>query len=225
MVRQNNNTNKTITYKLSQKQHTPCGIIMGYYGKIWSVDELIDYADFCKKNGYKYFIYGPKMDNNLRSEWSTPWSESEFNGLKAVRKAFKEAEVDFGMALSPSNITHLNEDLKQVLETRINGQINELNLDILSIGFDDFNVKTFKTVKSTIAKTQVETAHYIKGISNAKSFYVVPTYYSNNPLTVHDLGPIPYNYWETFGTLHSDIKIFWTGSAIIPNGFSPTAIK
>lgn len=199
---------------------TPCGIIMGYYGKIWSKEELIDYATFCQNNGYDYFIYGPKMDNYLRSNWQTPWPTATFNDLLEVRQAFKTAGVAFGIAFSPLDIHDLTDTTKEALKTRIDGQINALKLDILSIGFDDYDHDKFKPYRETIAQTQVNTAEYIKSCSNASSFYVVPTYYSKDPLTVMADGAVPSNYWPTFGTLSSDFQIFWCGSAIIPNGFS-----
>ena len=204
---------------------TPCGIIMGYYGTIWSKDDLIAYATFCKNNGYKYFIYGPKMDNYLRSNWQTPWPTDTFNDLLEVRKAFKDAGVDFGVAFSPLDIHTLTDELKEELKTRIEGQINALNLDILSIGFDDYNHGKFEPYRETIAQAQVDTAQHIKKYSNVTSFYVVPTYYSKDPLTVMANGPVPDNYWTTFGTLSTDFQIFWCGSAIIPNGFSVNEIE
>ncbi|MCH2231541.1 MAG: beta-N-acetylglucosaminidase domain-containing protein [Crocinitomicaceae bacterium] len=207
------------------KTTTSCGIIMGYYGKIWSKEELIDYATFCKSNGYSYFIYGPKMDNYLRSNWRTPWPEDKFQDLKEVRKAFKSAGVAFGVAFSPFDIHDFTSEVKSDLKTRLEGQIAALDLDILSIGFDDYDPNKFKPYKDTIAQTQVDIANYIKEKIVLDTYYVVPTYYSKDPLTVMADGPVPLDYWTTFGTLDSSFNIFWCGSAIIPNGFSVNEIN
>ena len=202
-----------------------CGIIMGYYGPIWSNEVLIDYATFCAENGLDSFIYGPKMDNYLRQNWKTEWPADRFAELQEIRAAFKAAGVKFGVAFSPYDVVKFDSTLQADLQARITGQINDLELDILSIGFDDYSASAFKAAKDSVAPNQLETAQYIQSISNAKEFYVVPTYYSNSPTTVQFNGPRPEGYWETFAMLDQSIGIFWTGSDIIPNGFSPNAIQ
>lgn len=77
------------------------GIIMGYYGPVWSNEVLIEYADFCKKYGYKYFIYAPKMDKLLRDNWNIFFTESRVQELKNIRDTFEEKGVAFGIGLSP----------------------------------------------------------------------------------------------------------------------------
>ena len=202
-----------------------CGVIMGYYGPIWSQEELIDFASFCSTANLETFIYGPKMDNYLRADWQKDWPSEEFASLKKIRASFKKAGVKFGVAFSPINIEDLGSATKSALKTRIVGQINELELDILSIGFDDISGDIVSKLGTGLAPLQVEVAQYIKDQSNASSFYAVPSYYSSSPLLVSALGPRPKGYWEDFGKLDQSIGIFWTGSDVISKGYGIDPIK
>lgn len=99
----NNDTSKTNTNTFSY------GIIMGYYGPIWSNEVLIDYADFCNKCGYKYFIYAPKLDKLLREDWATPFTDQRIKELTQIRNAFEEKGIKFGIGLSPWEVNSLKE--------------------------------------------------------------------------------------------------------------------
>ncbi|MCK5817833.1 MAG: beta-N-acetylglucosaminidase domain-containing protein [Psychromonas sp.] len=215
---------------MSTCDNTLCGIIMGYYGPIWSEDALIDYASFCKNNNLTTFIYGPKMDNYLRKDWQQNWPATEFQSLLKIRAAFKAADVKFGMAFSPYNVDKYDNTIQKALEHRIGGdQFKQLNLDVLVIGFDDISADVVARTGSKLAGIQIDVTQYIQtiqlGINSKTQFYVVPSYYSLSPVIAHLLGPIPKNYLEDYGTIDSKIGILWTGSEVIPNGFSIEEIE
>ena len=201
------------------------GVIMGYYGPIWSDTDIKAYADFCADTGISTFIYGPKQDAHLRDSWQTPWSDSRFEQLQKIREAFKSKNIAFGMAFSPENISSFGNTTQADLKARITGQLNTLELDILSVGFDDISPTIVKSLGTKLAPLQVEIAHYIKEFSNASQFYAVPSYYSYSPIIISALGPMPKNYLQDFGKLNQEFGIFWTGSDVISQGYSPTDLK
>jgi len=207
-----------------------CGIIMGYYGTNWSEDTLIEYASFCKNNNLNTFIYGPKKDSYLRKNWQEDWPTEEFQSLLKVRAAFKSANVDFGMAFSPYNVDKYDSSIQKALKQRIAGeQFKQLHLDVLTVGFDDISGDVVARTGTKLAGIQKNITEYIQtlqlSINPETQLYVVPSFYSLSPVLTQLLGPIPKNYLEDFGTIDSRIGIFWTGSEIIPSGFSIEEIK
>lgn len=194
------------------------GIIMGYYGPVWSNEVLIEYADFCKKYGYKYFIYAPKMDKLLRDNWNIFFTESRVQELKNIRDTFEEKGVAFGIGLSPLGLNNLKdiEKVEKVLQQKIT-QINNINPTILGIFFDDINKDS---IVPDLGVGQVQVAEYIAQRSNAQNFASVPSYYSSDQILQRVLGPTPESYFADFSQLDQKFSIFWTGEHIMSDGYS-----
>lgn len=192
------------------------GIVMGYYGPVWNLEALSDYAAFCEKFGYAYFIYAPKEDDTLRKNWAVPFTEQELIFLHKVRDIFETKGIAFGVGLSPYGMNALDPDHKKKLESKIQ-QINTVNPSILGVFFDDIDKSA---VTPDLGRGQVTVAEFTAGISTAKSFVSVPTYYSHDQILQRVLGPTPKNYFTDFASLDQKFQIFWTGEHIISAGFT-----
>ncbi|WP_341755735.1 beta-N-acetylglucosaminidase domain-containing protein [Candidatus Tisiphia endosymbiont of Ptychoptera albimana] len=192
------------------------GIIMGYYGPIWSNEALNDYADFCVQYGHKYFIYAPKKDLLLRDNWATPFTDQQIQQLKHLRDNFENRGVKFGIGLSPFGLNSLDDAGKAKLKIKID-QINSINPTILGVFFDDIDKSS---IYPGLAVGQVKIAEYIATISTAKSFISVPTYYSNDQILQRALGPTPPTYLSDFSKIDQKFSIFWTGEHIISSGYA-----
>ena len=205
-----------------------CGIIMGYYGDIWSFKVIQQYAKFCAEEGFYSFLYGPKKDVYLRDQWMENWPDDTFSDLSTTRNIYKNAEVSFGVALSPVNVVSFEDDkIKENIKKRLE-QINLLNVDTLVISFDDIDISVVGSCGRELAKVHIEVAEYIRKISNAKSFCFVPSYYSNSSLLLHALGNNADNredYLAEISNLNQCFKIFWSGSDVISRGIAVSEIE
>lgn len=192
------------------------GIVMGYYGRVWSFDELNAYVNFCKKYDYTYFIYAPKEDDSLRKNWSVPFTATQINNLKKIRNIFENQGIAFGLGFSPYGTNKLDDKSKKELKIKVE-QINTINPSILGVFFDDIEKSS---IVPDLGKGQVAVAEYAASSSNASAFITVPTYYSNDQILQRVLGPNPPTYFDEFGSIDQKFNIFWTGEHIISAGFT-----
>ena len=201
----------------TNKNHTtPLGIIEGFFGRSWSWEDRKRYAQFLALNEYSFYIYAPKSDKNLRTNWQQDWPADVKKQLRDLRQTYRAANVQFGIGLSPHEIyLDNNNDQRELLNQRIK-QINQLEPDILCILFDDMRGDIHG-----LAQIQIDIAHQAATISNAKKIIFCPTYYSFDPVLERVFGAMPENYWQTFAQqLDKSIDIFWTGEKVCSAHYS-----
>jgi hypothetical protein len=188
----------------------PVGIIEGFFGRSWSWEARKHYAQFLALNAYNFYIYAPKDDKNLRTQWQTDWPLETKKSLADLRQIYRAANVQFGVGLSPHEIYLDNShNQRQQLDERIK-QINQLEPDILCILFDDMRGDI-----PGLAQIQIDIAHQAAAISNAKKIIFCPTYYSFDPILERVFGTMPEGYWQTFAQkLDKNIDMFWTGEKV-----------
>jgi len=97
-------SNFTETTAVQSMNSTPLGIMEGFFGRPWSWQARTDYAHFLAAGGYHFYLYAPKSDACLRRSWEQDWSSSEWAELKALREAYRQHRIDFGIGLSPFEI-------------------------------------------------------------------------------------------------------------------------
>ena len=49
------------------------GIVEGFYGRQWSAQARLDYADYLVEQGLNSYLYCPKGDALLRKQWQQDW--------------------------------------------------------------------------------------------------------------------------------------------------------
>jgi len=141
----------------------PIGIIEGFFGRSWSWEDRKNYAQFLALNEYNFYIYAPKDDKNLRTQWQTDWPTDVKKSLTDLRQVYRAANVQFGIGLSPHEIYLDNShDQRAQLDQRIK-QINQLEPDILCILFDDMRGDI-----PGLAEIQIDIAHQAAATSNTK---------------------------------------------------------
>ena len=197
------------------------GIVEGMYDTghwDWLVRE--EYVRFCKKTNQEFYIYAPKNDPHLRDKWHENWPEEDFCSLKRLSCEFRKTDTLFGVGLTPYGVKKLDAKVKGQLLNKVK-LINEINPDILCILFDDFINN-----EASVARVQVDIAHYIASVSTAKKFIIVGTWYSLDPLLERVYGKMPKNYQEDLGCfLDPKISIFWTGDNVISLGYDDESLE
>ncbi len=197
------------------------GVIEGFYGKSWSWQERNDYADFLKDNGYGFYIYAPKNDPYLRRQWQQPWPEEVASEIARLAHTCREAGVLFGLGLSPYEIyVDYGTQTKAKLHAKV-AALNELNLDILCVLFDDMRGDI-----PDLAKLQAEVVHEVIAASTARSFVMCPTYYSYDPILEKVFGAMPSNYLQNIGRLLDQrVDVFWTGPKVCSSDYPASHLQ
>lgn len=193
------------------KSGTPAlGIIEGFFGRSWSWADRESYAKFLAPNGFNFYIYAPKDDIYLRKHWQQDWPGETKQQLSRLRNVYREAQIDFGIGLSPHEI-YLDRSPERYAQliTRVK-QINDLSPDILCLLFDDMRGDI-----PNLANLQIDCMHRVAEVSTAKRIIFCPTYYSFDPVLEKVFGKMPDNYWQDLNkNLDKNIDIFWTGEKV-----------
>lgn len=186
------------------------GIIEGFFGKPWNWADRAAYADFLDRSNFDFYIYAPKADSTLRSNWLAPFNDQEVVHLQNTAQAYQVRGLSFGIGLSPlDSYACYDQHAREKLRIKIS-QINDVNADILCILFDDMRGDYID-----LAQHQINLINDAMAWSNAKYNIVCPTYYSDDPLLESIFGPAPPNYLSDLGqSLDSEINIFWTGPKV-----------
>jgi hypothetical protein len=197
------------------------GVIEGFFGKPWDWEMRCNYAQFLKDIDYGFYIYAPKADSNLRRNWRQDWPQDELEKLIHLGGIYHQAGLKWGIGFSPFEI-YLNYDSVAIkdLEQKIH-YFNHLNLDIFAVLFDDMKGDT-----DEISKIQVDIVHRIAEISNAETFIICPTYYTDDPILDKLFGQRPDNYLQTLGKeLDPTIDVFWTGPQVCSKSYPESHLK
>ena len=192
------------------------GVIEGFYGRPWSFETRLAYADYLAVMGLDTYLYTPKGDPYLRKHWYQSWPDSQFQQLKALAGAYSQRSLQFGVGLSPFAL-YENYGVKQrsQLQRKLE-EINGLESPILAILFDDMPGEM-----DGLASRQAEIIADIQSWSNARRLLICPTYYSFDPVLEKYFGAMPQNYWQELGReLDPDVDIFWTGNKVCSDSVS-----
>jgi hyaluronoglucosaminidase len=197
------------------------GAIEGFFGRTWSWETRADYASFLKQYNYQFYIYAPKADRYLRRLWMEPWPTADYEALQKLGSVYSDAGLAWGIGLTPFEI-HFNYDSTTIekLNAKID-LINKLKPDILAILFDDMRGNF-----EEIAKIQADVTKRIVDRSNATSFIMCPTYYSDAAVLDKIFGQRPANYLETLGKLLDPaVHVFWTGPEVCSTSYPEAHLK
>lgn len=191
------------------------GVVEGYFGRQWSWDARRQYAGFLAAQGCNSYVYAPKNDIWLRKQWQTPMPQTHLAELQSLSTLYRQANVDFGIGLSPFELYRDFSSAKRALLLAKLDQINAIAPDTLCILFDDMMGNL-----DNLADVQLEIMDCVRARSSASRFVICPTYYSSDPLLTQHFGAQPEHYLEDLGHgLDADIDIFWTGPKVISTSY------
>lgn len=187
------------------------GVIEGFYGPEWSLENKLSMCDFISKFGGDYYIYAPKSDAYLRKKWTEDHPEKKWNELKLISSKCAEVNIKFGIGLSPFEVyKKWDETSKKQLKEKIL-KLEELNIEYIGLFFDDMKGD------ESLAERQIEIVEFVNNVTN-KTVLFCPTYYSDDPVLDKLFGQRSESYLEKIGNeISQDVMFFWTGPQIISN--------
>jgi hypothetical protein len=194
------------------------GIIEGYFGTPWSMDNRMSYASFMNECGLRFFIYAPKNDPNLRKKWDEPWADDYINGLSNLADTFHRHGIEFGIGFTPAGDASDISAKPQILTERCRNIVGCLPLDYFVLLFDDL----VNNDRDRLAYHQLKiTDLVLDATDSVKRHIVCPSYYSFDPVLEKVFGAMPRNYWNEYASsLDPRVDIFWTGEKVCSSGYS-----
>ncbi len=186
------------------------GVIEGFYGRPWSHESRLAYADYLARLGLSCYLYCPKSDPYLRKAWQEDWSPGAWADLTVLAQTYRQRGLDFGLGLSPFELyKSYGAAEKKHLQAKLS-RLNELNAPLLAILFDDMPGDV-----EDLGARQAEIVADVQAWSSASKIIVCPTYYSFDPVLEKFFGQMPDRYWPQLGEqLPADVDVFWTGNAV-----------
>lgn len=187
-----------------------CGVIEGFYGRAWSFETRMAYADYLMEAGLNTYIYCPKGDPYLRSRWREDWPKDQWRSLLQSSETYKQKGIVWGLGLSPVELyRHYGPQERAALKRKVQ-QLSELDAPVLAILFDDMPGDL-----PSLASRQAEIVADVRAWSSGVRLLVCPTYYSFDPVLERYFGAMPNGYWPQLGReLPADTDIFWTGNKV-----------
>ena len=160
------------------------GVIEGFFGPAWSLEDRMSYASFMKEARLDFYIYAPKNDQFLRKDWKKSHPKNQADDLKRMASRLREEGISFGIGLSPLDLCY---DKERSAMDRYKMKLQEiclLGIDYLGIFFDDMKSEP------QLAERQIELVNMAKSEVDARVVFC-PTYYSTDPILDKVFGPRP----------------------------------
>lgn len=205
-----------------------CGVIEGFYGRPWTLDQRLELFSWMQAWGMNTYMYGPKDDLKMRAAWRELYSEAELAELMLLLSHCQQKKLRFVYTIAPGlDIAYADEADLQALKRKID-QLLEKGVEHVCILFDDIPFQMSQTDEArfaSFAKAQAYVSNqlfkYIRQ-STKGLFLFCPTEYCGRMATasvasssyLHELGE----------ALHPEIDIFWTGPEIVSEAISVASL-
>ncbi len=195
------------------------GVVEGFFGPAWPVEQRESYASFLAECGAHFYIYAPKQDPHLRKAWREAWNESYLSKLSDLCRHFARHQIQFGVGLSPFALGKvLSENDKILLEEKLE-LLNQIGISMLGLFFDDM------PSDDDLAETQMNALSLVRKVFKGKIIFC-PTYYTYDPILEKVFGKMPGNYLQDIAAnTPQDVSIAWTGPKVISPVIDETHLK
>ena len=186
------------------------GVIEGFYGRTWTFDTRLAYADYLAQAGLNTSIYCPKADPFLRKCWQRRWPAAQWRQLLQLSAAYRERGILWGVGLSPFELyRNYGPVQREHLQRKIE-DLMQLEAPLLAILFDDMPGEL-----DALAGRQAEIVTDVCRWAPGVRVLACPTYYSFDPVLEKFFGRMPADYWPQLGRLlPSSVDVFWTGNRV-----------
>lgn len=223
--------NQPISQATTQKQFMIRGVIEGFYGNPWTLEQRKQMFDFMSQNHYNTYVYAPKDDPYQRLDWSQPYPFEQALRIKELVQAAGDKGIQFVYSISPGipislpskpvtpemekkSITFSAQSDRYKLLAKVD-QLREMGVHAVMLSFDDvkedLKVEDQSVYGSDYARAQMDLANELLTVEKQKDqafqLWFAPTIY---------YGLQDNEYWQTLRSkLDPSIQVIWTGPAIL----------
>lgn len=200
------------------------GVIEGFYGKQFKDEVRCTLFDALKAMGGSFYIYAPKEERALRQDLMRGvMGEKKLLRLEALKQKCADVGLDFGLALSPYNLTVSYDSIKDKFLAIVRTYATRLQPEIFCLLFDDQTLEgcDSATVQNCIVKDVCDLLP-----DSVKRFIICPTYYTFDPLLDKLFGKRPDDYFKKLCVgLPERVEIFWTGNKVVSPAISTADLE
>jgi hypothetical protein len=197
------------------------GVIEGFYGREWSFDTRLAYADYLTEAGLNTYIYCPKGDLYLRRSWQEHWPQEQWRELVQLSAVYKQRGINWGVGLSPVELYRNYGPRERVALKRKVEKLGELQAPVLAVLFDDMP-GDLQSLATRQAEIVTDVCQWLPGVK----LLVCPTYYSFDPVLEKYFGTMPVDYWPQLGReLPQEVNVFWTGNKVCSDAITVSDIE
>ena len=214
------------------------GVIEGFYGWPWSLEDRYSYIDFAKRYKLNYYAYGPKSDPYHLSKWnqdypteSTITEEEKELGvmtqkdIRSLVEKCNEGHINFVWSIHPAMGDNKIDFNNSASITAGQAKIMKKYESMYNLGVRQFGLFVDDIDLTVAYNNRVHIANMVDGIQN--SLYEKWGSAKANPTDSHAVKPlmfVPSHYFLTFGDsaqneaaikefsrVHKDVIITFTG--------------
>lgn len=194
------------------------GLIEGFFGPPWPEKDRLGFAPLLQNLRFDFYLYAPKADPYLRKKWREPWTPEYRAKLAAYARHFREHNVKFGVGLSPFELHLLGErEGKKLLQEKLR-QLEDLQVQVLGLFFDDM------PVHEDLARKQLEAIETVRHATRARIIFC-PAFYTPDPILEKVFGKRPETYFDEIRQAPKEIDFAWTGPKVISDEISPEHLR
>ncbi|MGH9454092.1 MAG: protein O-GlcNAcase, partial [Terriglobia bacterium] len=195
------------------------GIVEGFYGTPWSVEDRLDMLRFEGDRGMNVYFYAPKDDPYHRDKWREPYPANLAADLQKEIQTARANFVDFCFAISPGLSMTYSSDADFATLTSKLDSVAQMGVSCFALFLDDIpqelqhpaDKARFKDLGAAHVYLINKLNRYLKNKSPENHLVVTPTTYTNA------WGSRPY-VTELGQGVDPDVPIAWTGTKVV----SPT---
>ena len=195
------------------------GIVEGFYGTPWSVEDRLDILRFEGDHGMNVYFYAPKDDPYHRDKWREPYPANLSADLQKEIQTARDNFVDFCFAISPGLSMTYSSDADFATLTSKLDSVAQMGVSCFALFLDDIpeeiqnpaDKARFKDLGAAHVYLINKLNRYLKSKSPENHLIVTPTTYTNawgSRTYVAELGQ----------GVDADVPIAWTGVKVV----SPT---
>uniref|UniRef100_A0A3P9HZE9 protein O-GlcNAcase n=1 Tax=Oryzias latipes TaxID=8090 RepID=A0A3P9HZE9_ORYLA len=207
---------------MEEKQRFLCGVVEGFYGRPWSIDQRKVLFQWMQLWGLNTYLYGPKDDLKHRLLWREVYSPEEEGQLRTLIVEAQSRGLQFVYALSPGQDIVFSSSCDLALLKRKLRQVADLGCQAFAILFDDIDASMCQADSEAFASSahaQVTVTNEVyRFLGEPPVFLFCPTEYCSS-LCSPSVSKSP--YLQTVGEdLLPEISVIWTGSKVISRKLS-----
>ena len=206
------------------------GIVEGYYGEPWTLDEHLDMADFMDQYRLNAFMYAPKTDPYHRDKWFELYPDDLFSTLCSVKDKLESKDIDFYYCISPGHAKKPEDGFKYVGDEDFERLFNKLR-QVIDIGvnhfglfLDDIDYQLSGENQRIFKRPGIAHAHICNKVYDFLKENVLDPTLVMCPTEYHQIGQTEYRH-DLKEYLDDEIVVFWTGDRVCAEAITENEAK
>eukprot|EP00076_Gallus_gallus_P040657 XP_025006195.1 protein O-GlcNAcase isoform X4 [Gallus gallus] len=204
-----------------------CGVVEGFYGRPWSMEQRKLLFRWLKRWGLNCYMYAPKDELKHRLLWREPYTQHEAAQMQSLIKAAQEHDVEFIFAISAGqDIVFSSAGDRLLLQQKLR-QVAALGCSAFALLFDDIDpcmCRADRDVFPSLAQAQASVANEAyRELGLPPTFLFCPTEYCSSLCSP---SPAKSRYLQTLGQeLLPEIGVIWTGPKVVSQELSVALVE